>query len=140
MKLLYFVVSAVQRPEQCPGLDDLATNVNPTYLTNCVRDENCTQVACQTDEELRNVFTSIMFTPSPCVTTPGMSIKILIGENIFYEEDFFHRNEGINITSSPIGPFVLQVSVQRTATNSIDFTVRCSHTITLHMHVLIIHF
>ena len=117
------IVSAAQRQEQCSGLEDLARNVNPVFLANCVQESDCTKVTCQTREDLRNFFTAILFTPLPCLPRPGVRIQALDRGNVIYEEIFIYRDGGINATRSQFSTLSLQVSVESTA-RSIELTVR----------------
>ena len=65
-----------QNQDTCADLDDLRTNVNPTLLSECSRNSDCTQVVCQTTGELETLFSSTSFTLMPCETPPGVLIEL----------------------------------------------------------------
>ena len=63
--------------ETCRGLEQLAANTNPNYLSNCARDRDCTQVMCSGSGLLSGQVDSAIITLSPCLTMPGIIVKLL---------------------------------------------------------------
>lgn len=52
-------------------------NTNPTLLTKCEMDEECTFVMCQAAGEFANFFSTLTLTLEPCGKTPGVKIDLL---------------------------------------------------------------
>ena len=61
--------------DTCVGLDNLAMNINPSYLADCSRDDICSQVSCEAAEGLG--LDSVSFTLEICNGQPaGISIEL----------------------------------------------------------------
>ena len=61
--------------DTCAGLDDLAMNINPSYLADCSRDDICSQVSCEAAEGLG--LDSVSFTLEICNGQPaGITIEL----------------------------------------------------------------
>jgi hypothetical protein len=60
--------------DTCAGLDDLAMNINPSYLADCSRDDICSQVSCEAAEGLG--LDSVSFTLDICNGQPGVAIEL----------------------------------------------------------------
>ena len=102
--------------DTCAGLEDLAMNINPSYLADCSVDDLCSQVNCETAGNLG--LESVSFFLKICDGQPGIAIDLMkdgssvfnqlvtasttvnamITNNITLEADFF-----VNSTSSSIG-------------------------------------
>ena len=60
--------------DTCLGLDELAMNVNPTYLAECSTDDLCSQVTCEGGSGLG--LESVSFFLDICNGEPGMVIEL----------------------------------------------------------------
>ena len=58
-------------------MEQLATNANPTYLSNCARDMACTQVSCQGSGVLSGRVESAIVALAPCEMPPGIIVRLV---------------------------------------------------------------
>ena len=65
--------------ETCQGLEQLAMNANPNFLSNCQRDSACTQVTCEGNGILSGQVDSAVLVLSPCEMPPGVVVKLIQG-------------------------------------------------------------
>ena len=73
----------LQTVRTCLDLEQLAMNVNPSYLSNCARDVACTQVTCQGNGALSGQIDSATITLAPCeVPTPGIVVSLVRGGSV----------------------------------------------------------
>ena len=63
--------------DTCAGLEQLALNANPVLLSNCARDERCTQVTCEAAGIISSQLDSMTVTLELCETPPGVTIELL---------------------------------------------------------------
>ena len=70
-------VNTASNFETCMGLEQLAMNTNPSLLSDCVRDDICTQVTCQATGIISGQLDSITIILEPCETPPGVTVELL---------------------------------------------------------------
>ena len=63
--------------DTCAGLEQLALNANPVLLSNCARDDRCTQVTCEAAGIISSQLDSMTVTLELCETPPGVTIELL---------------------------------------------------------------
>ena len=70
--------ATAQSQATCTGLDQLSQNINPSLLSNCAKDDDCTRVTCQPAGILRNYVSSAILTlTDPCSTSPpGVRLQL----------------------------------------------------------------
>ena len=68
---------SVDNLETCRGLEQLAMNANPSLLSNCARDSNCTQVTCQPTGLLAGQLDLATIVLSQCEMPPGVVLTLL---------------------------------------------------------------
>ena len=86
IKLGDYSIPAVSAQNQnvCFDLEDMIRRANPSVLTNCARDAECTQVSCETIGTAASVFTSIEIGLAPCPTPPEVIIQLYRGEALVH--------------------------------------------------------
>ena len=77
--LLYIPITSgsAQNQETCAGLEQLARNTNPDLLSNCVRDDLCTQMTCQAAGILNGRLDTVIIMLSPCEMPPGFVVNLV---------------------------------------------------------------
>ena len=60
--------------DTCAGLEDLAMNINPSYLADCSRDDICSQVSCEAADGLG--LDSVTFSLEICDGQTGITIEL----------------------------------------------------------------
>ena len=63
--------------DTCTGLEQLASNANPDLVSNCARDDSCTQVTCEAAGVISSQLDSMTITLELCETPPGVTIELL---------------------------------------------------------------
>lgn len=127
---------AVSNPQIC-DLDQMADNVNPVWLRNCTRDPNCTQLTCQSDGELENFFSTVIFTDMSC-RSPLPAVRMM-----FIQDDGEVRTDAlvteprvVTSTNRVIGGVLaIVVFAQSTVGHSINITV-CNSCISVTITII----
>ena len=60
----------------CAGLEQLAMNTNPRLLSDCARDDMCTQVTCQASGIISGQLDSVTIILEACETPPGITVEL----------------------------------------------------------------
>ena len=98
--------------------------MNPTLLSNCMVDEDCTKMSCDTNGALAMFYGSVTFTVEPCGVRPGVKIDLAqVQEN----GRAILPQLVIRQTVISIGPLTIIVFLNSTDT-SVNIAVRCSCT------------
>ena len=106
----------------------MANNVNPDWLTNCIRNPNCTQLTCQADGELENFFRNVTFTDMSCLTLPGVRMVFMLDDGRVGTDVLITEPQVVTSTNHVIGGFLTIVALaQSTASHSVNITVRSSY-------------
>ena len=77
-KTLVFTVYILSQSTACAGLEQLAMNTNPNFLSYCARDELCTRVTCRILGFLLDRLRLFSIILKPCETPPGIILELSV--------------------------------------------------------------
>ena len=123
------IVTVPTSNSQSCDLDQLATNVNPDWLSNCHRNLNCTQLMCQAEGELENFFHRIIFTDMTCLTLPAVRIAFAQNNSGVSSDNLVTTSQVVTSTNHAIGGVLsIVIFAESTIGHSINITVRNGYT------------
>ena len=64
----------------------MAMNTNPSLLSECVRNDVCSQMSCQTVGVITSQLDSVIIHLEPCETPPGITVQLLKDESVLINE------------------------------------------------------
>ena len=115
---------AVSNPQSC-DLDEMADNINPVWLRNCTRDQNCTQLTCQSDGELDNFFSIVTFVDMSCLPLPAVRMIFIQDDGEVGTDTLVTQPQVVTSTNRAIGGVLsIVVLAQSTVGHSVNITVR----------------
>ena len=125
---------AVSNPQVC-DLDQMADNVNPDWLRSCTRNPNCTQLTCQSDGELENFFSTVIFTDMSCLPLPAVRMLFVQDNGEVGTDTLVTQPQVVTSTNRAIGGVLaIVVFAQSTVGHLINITVRlrnCRNSVTI---------
>ena len=106
----------------CQGLDDVISNANPSSLSNCVRDDNCTMVMCQTVGSAQLAIQSSSLTLLPCQDPSGVRLQLQAPSVSILVDQALSQSDLISVNTE-LGVLPVRVFLNHTA-NEIGILVR----------------